>query len=73
MLENKQREEFGLADEIAEQRRGVTVGVVKVPVTVIERWEEIARKLEGLPLGDDHSAHGPDEGEVSANLPSYND
>ena len=47
MLENKQREEFGLADEIAEQRRGVTAGVVKVPVTVIERWEEIARKLEG--------------------------
>lgn len=41
--------EVGLAQEIAEQRRGVTVGVVKVPVTVIERWEAMARELEGLP------------------------
>ena len=48
MLANKQREGSNLAQEIAEQRRGVTVGVVKVPVTVIERWEEMARKLEGL-------------------------
>ena len=45
--------EIGLAQEIAEQRRGVTVGVVKVPVTVIERWEEMAREFEGLPSKDD--------------------
>ena len=48
MLANKQREEISLAQEIAEQRCGVLVGVVKVPVTVIERWEEMARELEGL-------------------------
>ena len=48
MLANKQREEIGLAQEIAEQRRGVTSGVVKVPVTVIERWEKQALELEGL-------------------------
>ena len=40
---------MGLAQEIAEQRRGVTAGVVKVPVTAIQRWEERARELEGVP------------------------
>ena len=45
----KQSKELGLAQEIADQRRGVRVGVVKIPVTVVERWEGMARKLEGLP------------------------
>ncbi len=44
----KQPDGVGLAQEIADQYRGVTAGVVKVPVTVIERWEEMARELEGL-------------------------
>ncbi len=44
----EQSRELGLAQEIADQYRGVTAGVVKVPVTVIERWEEMARELEGL-------------------------
>ena len=41
----KQPKEVGMAKEIADQRRGVMVGVVKVPVTVVERWEKIAREL----------------------------
>ena len=41
--------ELGLSQEIANQRRGVRVGVVKVPLTVMERWEGMARQLEGLP------------------------
>ena len=49
MSANKQREDIGLAKEIAAHRRGVTTGVVKVSVTVIERWEKMARELEGLP------------------------
>ena len=56
MIANKQREEIGLAQEIAEQHRGVTVGVVKVPVTVMERWEEMARELEGLPAAEAEEA-----------------
>ena len=40
----KQSKELGLAQEIADQRRGVRVGVVKIPVTVVERWEGMARK-----------------------------
>ena len=56
-MANKQREGISLAQEIAEQRRGVTSGVVKVPVTVIERWEEMARKLEGLqPMNEEIEA-----------------
>ena len=48
----KQPKEVGSAQEIADQRRGVTVGVVKVSVTMIERWEAMARELEGLPSRD---------------------
>ena len=52
-MEEQQSREIGLAREIGEQRRGVTVGVVKVPLSVVVRWEEMARELEGLPSKDE--------------------
>ena len=58
-MAKQQSREVGLAKEIAEQRRGVTVGVVKVPVTVVERWEEMARELEGLPPMEDARPQRP--------------
>ena len=52
-MAKQQTKVLGLAQEIADQRRGVMVGVVKIPVTVVERWEGMARELEGLPPMED--------------------
>ena len=52
-MAKQQTKVLGLAQEIADQRRGVMVGVVKIPVTVVEKWEGMARQLEGLPPMED--------------------